>query len=216
MAQSITYDTLVQDIQNYLERDDTHLVEEIPTFILLGQRRLARDLKILGYKASLTGVMEPGHYIIDKPAQWLNDSSFMMGINLPDQTDYQTRIPILQRDYDYCVMYWPNRTLMAQPKYYTARYQWNWWYLAPTPDQAYPFEILYYQIPDLLGPEEQMNWASLNVPDALLYACLVETAPYLKDDERVPIWKDYYQTAISAITQEDKQRILDGFSVQGG
>ena len=42
------------------------------------------------------------------------------------------------------------------------------------------------------------------------------TAVYLKDDERVPVWTDYYTKAKANIGEEDLKRIYDAYSKRGG
>ena len=49
---------------------------------MLGERRVARDLKILGLKVAITGNLITGDSVIQKPTRWLNDSSFNIGTNI--------------------------------------------------------------------------------------------------------------------------------------
>jgi len=44
----MTYDSLVDDIQSYLERTDTATLEKIPTFIMLAEQVIAAEIKFLG------------------------------------------------------------------------------------------------------------------------------------------------------------------------
>jgi hypothetical protein len=111
-------------------------------------------------------------------------------------------------------MYWPDATVVAEPKYFCDKTTTEWM-LVPTPDQAYPFEVSYWATPVLIDSANQTNWVSQNIPEALLYATLLEAVPYLKDDERVPVWREYYSLARGAITQEDQKLILDNSKVGG-
>lgn len=57
----------------------------------------------------------------------------------------------------------------------------------PTPDQNYTIEMIYRQnLPPLAS--NSTNWLLTLAPDVYLYGSLMETAPYLMDDERVPVW----------------------------
>jgi hypothetical protein len=47
-ASVMTYDSLVFDIQQYLERTDQATLTQIPRFIMLCEQTLAADLKFLG------------------------------------------------------------------------------------------------------------------------------------------------------------------------
>jgi hypothetical protein len=216
MAFVLTYDSLTQAVKDYLERNDSSLVSNIPVFIMLGERRCSRDLKILGLKVAITGNFIPGDSVLAKPTRWLNDSSFNIGINLGTATGYNTRLFLLQRAYEWCRSYWPNPTQQAQPKYYASDYNYNFWFITPTPDQAYPYEILYYETPPLLDSIQSTNFLSGSVPEVLLYATLLETASYLKDDERITVWTNYYDKARANIGEEDMKRIYDAYSKRGG
>ena len=61
--------------------------------------------------------------------------------------------------------------------------------LAPVPDQAYVVTIDYVAALTALNDTDVVNWLLTNHPDIYMYASLVESAPYLKDDERIPVWK---------------------------
>lgn len=216
MAFVLTYDSLTKAVQDYLERNDANLVAEIPLFIMLGERRAARDLKILGLKVTITGTFVVNQSFLQKPSRWLNDSSFNIGTNVGVSMGYNTRLFLLQRAYEWCRTYWPDPTQSATPKYYASDYNYNSWFLTPTPDQPYPYEILYYETPPLIDDVIGTNFLTGNIPEVLLYATLLETASYLKDDERIAVWTDYYEKAKKNVGDEDMRRIYDAYSKRGG
>lgn len=211
MAQVLTYNSLVDTLQKYVERTDANFLSEIPLFIMLGERRVARDLKILGLKVYITDNLLIGQQTLQKPTRWLNNSTF----NIGTKTDFNTRKQIQQRSYEFCRMYWPDPTQTFEPKYY-ADYNYNFWLIAPTPDLAYPYEIAYYQTPVLIDEHNSTNFLTENAPEVLVYASLLETASYLKDDERVAVWAQYYDKAKASLGDEDRNRIYDSFSKRGG
>ena len=47
-ASVMTYDSLVENIQSYLERTDTATLEKIPLFIMLAEQVIAAEIKFLG------------------------------------------------------------------------------------------------------------------------------------------------------------------------
>lgn len=212
MAFVLTYQTLTAAVKNYLERDDATLVSQIPLFIMLGQRRTARDLKILGLKNAVTDKLVMNQSVLQKPIRWLNDSSFNIGTG----AGLNSRLFLLERSYEWCRLYWPDPTQTGTPKYYASDYNYNFWFFVPTPDVAYPYEALYYEAPQFIDDTVSTNFLTTNAPEVLLYATLRETASYLKDDERVPVWKDYYENAKKALNEEDMRRIYDAFSKRGG
>lgn len=217
MSFVLTYNSLTTAVQNYLERNDANLVDQIPLFIMLGERRCARDLKILGIKVAVTDNLIVGDQVVAKPTRWLNDSSFNVGTNAtPAAVGFNTRLFLQQRSYEWCRTYWPDPTQMATPKYYASDYNYDFWFIAPTPDLTYPYEIIYYETPELIDAITSSNYFTGSAPEVLLYATLLETASYLKDDERIAVWTDYYQKAMKALSDEDIRRIYDAYSKRGG
>jgi hypothetical protein len=211
MAYVLTYSKLFTDIQDYVERKDPTFLSKIPLFIMFGERRIARDLKILGLKVFITDNLLVGQQTLTKPNRWLTTSTFNIGTG----TNFNVRVQIPQRLYQYCRMYWPDPTLTGRPKYYS-EYEYDHWLIVPTPDKAYPYEIAYYEVPQLIDDTVSTNWLTEHSPDILLYACLLETASYLKDDERIATWRGLYEDAKKSLAEEDINRIYDGYSKRGG
>ena len=214
MATTTTFSTLKDDIQRYMERGDSLatdpiVFEQIPRLINLAERRCATELKIQGFINVVTDTLTPGLAVYDKPDRWRSTVS----INIGTGDDLNTRTFVLPRDYEYIRSYWPTDTETGTPAYY-ADYDYSHWIVAPTPDIAYPIEIVYYQLPVLLDDANQSNWLTEYAPQLLLYACLLETTPFLKNDERIPVWQQMYDRAAAMINGEDLSKILDRAAVR--
>lgn len=214
MSTALTYTTLQQDVRRYLERgatlaSDAVVYEQIPRLINLAERRCALELKIQGFQNVVTGTFQAGVSVYDKPDRWRDTIS----MNFGNGTGNNTRNPIFARAYEYCRSYWPDATQTSTPQFY-ADYDYQHWLIAPTPDAAYPFEILYYQLLPLLDDENQTNWLTEYAPQLLLYASLLEATPFLKNDERIPVWKDMYDRAAGMLNGQDLQKILDRAAVR--
>lgn len=67
---------------------------------------------------------------------------------------------------------------------------------APIPDREYTFTLTYWQGFTPLTDDESTNWVLTEHPDAYLFGALSEVAPYMKDDERIPVWVDRFQVAL--------------------
>jgi hypothetical protein len=206
MAQTTTFTTLQQDIRRYLERgftlvSDQIVYEQIPRLINLAERRIARELKVQGLINVITSTMQPGLAVYPKPDRWRTTVSFNFGIG----NEYNQLFP---RSYEYIRSYWPNRDQTDVPLFY-ADYDYNNWIISPTPDQAYPFEVLVYQLLPLLDDANQTNWLTEYAPQVLLYASLLEATPFLKNDERIQVWQSMYDRAAQALNGEDLSKILD-------
>lgn len=209
MAQNMTFSSLQTDLRRYLERgftlaSDEIVYEQLPRLINLAERRIARELKIEGLINVLTGTMQPGLAVYPKPDRWRSTVSFNFGTG--DQNNTYTQL--YPRSYEYVRSYWPDREQTDVPVFY-AEYDYNNWIVAPTPDAAYPFEVLVYQLLPLLDDSNQTNWLTDYAPQVLLYGALLEATPFLKNDERIPVWQQMYDRAAQALNGEDLSKILD-------
>lgn len=200
-AAVMTYDSLVQDIQQYLERNDAATVSKIPLFIMLCEQKLASDIKFLGNLIVNTSTMVQGQPVIDKPARWRKTVSMNVTVG-------GTKQPVLLRKYEYLREYWPVATDQSVPKYY-CDYDYTHWLIAPTPDSAYTFEVLYYERAQPLDSSNQTNWFTQYAPQAMLYGSLLQAMPFLKNDGRIAVWKQEYAEIVAALKSEDLTRIVD-------
>jgi len=201
VAAVMTYDSLVENVQSYLERTDTATLEKIPLFIMLAEQQLAADIKFLGNLTVVASVMNVNDNVLSKPARWRKTVS--MNITVAGE-----RMPVLLRKYEYLREYAPNPTDTGLPKFY-CDYDYTHWMVAPTPDAAYNFEVLYYERVQPLDSSNQSNWFTEYAPQALLYGSLLQAMPFLKNDPRVGLWQSLYGQIVAALKNEDVTRIGD-------
>jgi len=204
-ASVMTYTSLVENIESYMERNDTTTVDKIPLFIMLAEQVIASRIKFLGNLTVNTSTMTASTSIIDKPARWHKTVS--MNITVDGE-----RQPVLLRKYEYLREYWPNATSTATPLYYSD-YDYTHWLVAPTPNLAYTFEVLYYERIQPLDSSNQTNWFTIYAPQALLYGSLLQAMPFLKNDERIPMWQSQYDAIMATLAEEDKLRIADSQTI---
>jgi len=55
------------------------------------------------------------------------------------------------------------------------------------------------------------NWVLTNHPDVYLFGSLVEAAPYIGDDERVPLWQSKYAAAFAEVRRPNTSTALDTY-----
>ena len=201
MAAVMTYTSLAADIASYLERSDAQTIAKIPTFIMLAEQVIASEIKFLGNLTVNNSTMVLGTAVIEKPARWHKTVS--MNVVVAGE-----RQPVFLRKYEYLREYWPDATATGVPAYY-ADYDYTHWLVAPTPAAAYTFEILYYQRLQPLDDSNQTNWFTEYAPQALLYGSLLQAMPYVKNDDRIPMWQAQYQQIIQTLKSEDIQRMGD-------
>ena len=195
----LTYDNLVTTIEQYLERDDAAVVSQIPVFITLAEFEIAQQIKTLGQIEVAQGVMSIGNPIIQKPARWRKTVSMSV-------TSGGAKTPVFLRKYEYLTNY-SAESANGLPLYY-ADYDYDNWFVSPSPDQAYAFEVLIYQRLQPLSSTNQTNWITNNAPNAMLFGALLQAVIYLKDDAR-QIFQQKYDMAMQALKAEDVTRVGD-------
>lgn len=216
MANVLSYNLLVEKIQTYTKRSDPTFITQIPFFIMLGQQKLARDMKVVGVKQTITGNLITNNQLLAKPSNWLNTSSFYLkSNNLPYNPNFNIMKPLLHRSYDFCQLYSPDITFLGLPKYFDDSVDYFNFLLFPTPDQDYTYQLTSFILPDLIDEIIQTNYFTRYAPNALLDICLVEAYLFIKDMDSVQMWTQTYQSDLESLNKEDKQRVVDGFAVRG-
>jgi hypothetical protein len=145
--------------------------------------------------------MNIGNPVIAKPARWRKTVSMTLSKSGLKQ-------PILLRKLEYLNAYAQDVTATGIPLYY-ADYDFEHWIVAPTPDKAYAFEALCYTRLQPLSSAYQTNWLTQNAPNAMLFGTLKQTAPFLKNDARLALWKQMFDEALAALKTEDTLRVAD-------
>ena len=195
----LTYDSLISTIEQYLERNDAAVVDQIPTFITLAEFEIAQQIKTLGQIEVAQGVMQAGNPIVQKPARWRKTVSMSV-------TSSGEKTPVFLRKYEYLTNY-NAESPSGLPLYY-GDYDYDNWYISPIPDQAYTFEVLVYQRLQPLSSANQTNWITNNAPNAMLFGALLQAVIYLKDDAR-QIFQQKYDMAMQSLKAEDLIRVGD-------
>lgn len=216
----MTFTSLLLDLQRYLERGtalDTEVAEQLPRLINLAERAIAERLKVQGFLANVSSNLVAGTSVYAKPNRWRETVSMNYGTKrLPTSVAQNKRVFLKARAYEYCRTYWPDSSVLdaENPPQFYADYNYSWWLICPTPDQSYPWEINYYQLPALLDDVNQTNWLTDYAPNLLLYRCLLEATPFLKNDDRIQTWQTMYEEQIATIDSQDLQKVADREAVR--
>ena len=196
MSVIMTYDSLVLNVQQYMERNDPDFIAQIPNLIALAESSIAAELKTYLQLIVVETNLATNQTVLNKPARWRKTTS--MKVNGQ---------PVLLRSQDFVAQYL-SESSGGQPQYY-AEYDFNNWNFAPAPDQSYPVEIIYYaEIQPLDASNQQNLWTAI-APQAMLYGALLQAQGYLKALDKLPVWKQYYTDALAALKKEDNSRRID-------
>lgn len=192
----MTYDSLVADVQNYMERNDAQFVAQIPSLIYLAEQSLAAEIKTLQQLTVVEVTVLAGQFILQKPALWKKTISMKANGQ-----------PIVKRTQDYLAQITAESST-GTIQYY-AEYDYDNFMLAPTPAANTSIELTYYGLVQPLNTDNQQNLITREIPQALLFGTLLQAQGYLKAIDKLAVWKQYYTDAISAIKNEDKLRSID-------
>ena len=202
---AMTYTTLFNDLKNYCERDDDPFITQIPRFIQLAENRIASESKPLGFVRTVSGTLNGN--VLEKPARWRKTKNFCLIVGAERKYLYN-------RAYEYLRSYWPDLVKTDVPYYY-ADYDYEHFFVVPSPALQYQFELQYYELPQPLSESNQTNWTTQYAPQMLLYATLMEAMPFLKLPERIPEFQTLYDRALSAVVKEDQSRLIDTTAARG-
>ena len=196
MSVVMTYDSLVLNVQQFMERNDPDFVAQIPNLIALAESNIAAELKTFLQLTVVETTLATNQVVLAKPARWRKTVS--MKVNGQ---------PMLIRSQDYVAQY-QSESDNGKPLYY-ADYDYTNWAFAPKPDATYPVEIIYYSEIQPLDAQNQQNLFTAIAPQAMLYGTLVQAQGYLKALDKLQMWKGYYTDALAALKKEDNSRRVD-------
>ncbi len=203
------YFGLVDDIKQYMQNSSLSLTNEIPRFISNAQQAIALDLKSIEDRVTVDFTLVSGQQIIAKPTDYKNLSTFYIFTSVVTPPVYNILTPLKSASLDYCYLYSPDQSILAQPLYIAEADVYNL-LITPTPDQNYPARMIYYQLPFAISELTPTNTLTDNAYNLLLYRCLLEAIPYEKADERTK-YDQLYTDTLGKYQREEQMRKTSGF-----
>ena len=218
----ISYSDLRTNIRTYTEVDSSVLSDSvIENIVLNAEYRIFRDVPSDAYRTSTTGNLVTNQDFVNVPAGAL----FVRGVQVYDSTSVTTgsNIWLEKRDVTFLEEYVSANTDSGFPKYYAMKggatgntsSTSGSILLAPVPNSTYEYQIHFNKIPDKLeASSNETNFISLNFPNGLLYACLVEAFGYLKGPmDMLQYYEKKYQDEIQKFGGEQiGQRRRDDYT----
>ena len=186
-----SYDNLKTNIADYLARQD--LTDKIPMFVALAEKRLNRDLRLRQTLQQSTYTLDSG-FEVPTPSDFLEMKDIHIDANPIVNLNFKTVSQFYRLD---------NVSGSGNPINYTLVS--NNFVLAPRPTGSSTINMTYYKIPKILSDTNASNEYLDVCPDLLLYAALVESAPFLMNDERLTTWEALYTRGLTSITKSDEQ-----------
>ena len=197
----MTYTELLQKIKDYTEVDSNVFTSTILDGIIENAEfRILRDIDSDSNRRYDTANLITSDRFINRPAGLLIVRSAQIvdsqGSSQPNNREF-----LQYRDTSFMSEFNPTEST-GVPKYYSL------WdeekiVVAPTPDATYTIQLNYILKDPGLSSTNTTTYISLNFPNGLLYACLVEAYGFLKGP----------QDLLQLYEQKYKQ-VVEGFSIE--
>jgi hypothetical protein len=188
----MTYAELKTAIANYLNRSD--LTSQLDTFIDNTEAELNRRLRV-------KDMVTRSNITVDAQYEDL-PTDFLELINLDLQTSNPK--PLFQQSLESLDVYRrANNDIIGQPVYFSLSDKQI--EFAPKPDASYTAQITYYARITGLSDSNTTNFVSNNYSDVYLYGCLKHASIYLMEDERVPLFHEYFEKSLEEMRQEQEK-----------
>jgi len=184
-----TYAELQTATANWLDRTD--LTARIPEFIELAEANFNRVVRQPDMVTKNDSFSIAGRYTT-LPTDTLEIVRIVVDLTPVIVLEYMTPEEISERR---IVM-----TATGKPYYFTTiGGSTNQLEVLPSPDSTYTSSIVYYTRIAALTDSATTNWLLDSHPDIYLFGTLVEAEPYLKNDERMPMWTARLDKALNAL-----------------
>jgi len=186
-----TYSELKTAVADWLNRSD--LTSAIQNFIIMAEAQMNRQVRHRKMVTRATAPLDTSYFAV--PSDWKETIRFQLNTNPITPLVFVTPEQLLEDSQMY--------SAANQPMFYTTIGQ--QFEVLPQPDGSYEAELLYYAKIPSLSDAAPTNWLLTESPDIYLYATLIQSAPYLKEDERTAIWTSLYEKLVEDMRVADER-----------
>ena len=199
-----TYAQLQTAAANWLDRTD--LSARIPEFIELAEANFNRVIRQPDMVAKNDSFSLAAQYTT-LPTDTLEITRIVVDVSPPITLEYLTPEEISER-----------RSVLnstGRPLYFTViGGSTGQLEVLPSPDSTYTSSIVYYTKIPALTDSATTNWLLSSHPDIYLYGLLVEAEPYLKNDERLPVWASQLDKSLAELRLQGQRKLHSGSSLR--
>lgn len=198
----MNYGELKTLVEAYLHRND--LTSYLDTFLSLAQTRVFRDVKAPEFETRATMDLIAGDRYIPTPS----DMKTLLNVQIDTETGRKVLLPLsrVQMDSRFA-------TVTTDTPYNYAIYG-DQIELQPTPGEDLTIEIIYQYRPALMTENTDENDLLTRNPNIFIYAAMLEATPFIQGDERVGMWREYYEAELVQLNTEADDRELSGGPLQ--
>jgi len=189
------YGELKTAIADFLNRED--LTSIIPTFIALAESQIARDLRHWRQEVRVTTTLN--ERFENLPSDWLQTINMYLSDGSP--IEYASVAEIGRQKQI-------NDDQAGKPRLYTINSGQFEFY--PQPDDSYDLTMIYVARIPAMSADSDANWLMTNYPDVYLYGSLMQSAPYLAEDQRMQVWAQLYSAAVQNLGKDSDMASYSG------
>ena len=192
-----TYAELKTSVGDWLNRTD--LATAISDFVSLAESQIERQLRTRQMIVRATASIGTEYSAV--PADFLETKSLKLNTN---------PVTALQFDTVDALDTLSNTTYLSSGKPLRFTIVGGQIRVLPIPDGEYTAELVYYAKLAKLSNTNTTNWLLTQAPDVYLYGSLLQAAPYLQDDARIPVWSSLYQAGLDQLQIADDRGSTSG------
>jgi len=195
-----SYNELKTSVADWLNRTD--LTAVVPDFIALAEAQIERTLRTRQMIIRAIASIDTEYSAV--PADFLETKSIKLNTNPVTPLAFES---IDAMDIMKGTMY----QAAGKPQYFSI--VGGQIRVLPVPDAAYSAELTYYSKLTKLSSTVATNWLLAQAPDVYLYGALMQAAPYLKDDARIPVWASIYTKGLEELQVADDRGATSGGAI---
>ncbi len=212
------YNTLSAQIVSYANRNEPAFLQIIPDIINQAMSRIYSEATTIGFQKTVPINIVANSANVGKPQDYKSTINFQFTIPAAPPALATTQF-LLERSYEFCILYSPFPANRGVPIFYSADLDvpqnlqpLPQFYIAPTPAVNYTGFLTYLSFPPTFDINFPVNFLTDKYPNLLLYACMMEAIPYLKSDERIPVFESLYKRALESVNSDTNSRYIDRYS----
>lgn len=191
------YSTLKTAISDWLQKGSQYDVQ-IPNFIQLAESDILRNLRLQVTETRADLTLATASRYTTLPADFLEMRRIHIETSPAHRIEHRS-IDQIMENYE---------STAGKPDFYAiigSEIEFN-----RIPDQAYTAKITYHKKLTALSDSNTTNALLTAYPNIYLYASLLAAQPYTEYDERIKVWKGYYDKAVLDAMATDKKSRYGG------
>ena len=185
-----TYAELKAAVASWLNRES--ITANVPDFIRLAEAQMNREIKHWKGEKRSEGEIDTRYSTL--PADWRSPIRLsVITASGPREIEPASQSEMLD-------LRAANNDLVGIPQYYAISS--GSLELYPTPSEPMNVMMIYRANIPALSDSNTSNWLLEEAPDAYLYGTLMQTAPWLREDERTAMWAGLYSQAMQSVNND--------------